>query len=114
MQDKDKRSALNANKINFLSGKNSNIEKTSLANVKSKYIRDEINSYLPGSQYLKVFGHSKKYLKEFSESDYFFQDKYYAEILSDILIDPDRDSIFHMCHYIFEKDIEALEKKLTE
>ena len=114
MQDKDKRSALNANKINFLSGKNSNIEKTSLANVKSKYIRDEINSYLPGSQYLKVFGHSKKYLKEFSESDYFFQDKYYAEFLSDILIDPDGDSIFHMCNYIFEKDIEALEKKLTE
>lgn len=114
MQDKDKRSALNANKINFLSGKNSNIEKTSLANVKSKYIRDEINSYLPGSQYLKVFGHSKKYLKEFSESDYFFQDKYYAEFLSDILIDPDEDSIFHMCNYIFEKDIEALEKKLTE
>ena len=114
MQDDDKRSALNANKINFLSGKNSNIEKTSLANVKSKYIRDEINSYLPSLQYLKTFGHSKKYLKEFSESDYFFQNKYYAEFLSDILIDPDEDSIFHMCNYIFEKDIEALEKKLTE
>ena len=114
MQDDDKRSALNANKINFLSGKNSNIEKTSLANVKSKYIRDEINSYLPSLQYLKTFGKRKKYLKEFSESDYFFQNKYYAEFLSDILIDPDEDSIFHMCNYIFEKDIEALEKKLTE
>ncbi len=90
------------------------IEKTSLDKIKSKYIRDEINSYLPGSQYLKVFGHSKKYLKKFSESDYFFQDKYYTEFLNDILIDPDRDSIFHMYYYIFEKDIEALEKKLTE
>ncbi len=67
------------------------IEKTLPDKIKPKYIR-----------------------KEFSESDCFFQDKYYAEFLNDILIDPDRDSIFHICDYIFEKDVEALEKKLTQ
>ena len=113
MQDDSKNFALNTNRINSLSGKNSNIERTSLANVRSKFIRNEISSYLEGSKSLKMFDHNKKYLKEFSESDCFFQNKCYAEFLNDILMYPNVESIFYMCNFIFEKDIEALEKELA-
>ena len=109
MQDDSKNFALNTNRINSLSGKNSNVKKMSLANVRSKFIRNEISSYLEGSKSLKMFDHNKKYLKEFSESDCFFQNKYYAEFLNDILMYPDVESIFYMCDFIFEKDIYALE-----
>lgn len=112
MQDDGKNFVSNTNKINSLSDKNSNIEKILLNSVCAG-IRNEISSYLPGLQYLKIFAHNKKHLKSFSESDYFFQNKYYTEFLNDILIHPDVVSIFYMCDFIFMKDIESLEKELT-
>lgn len=114
MQDDSKNFALNTNQKIFLSDKNSNIKKMSLANVRSKFIRDGIISYFEGSKSLKIFAHNKKYLKEFSELDCFFQNKCYAEFLNDILMYPDVKSIFYMCDFVFEKDIEALEKELTD
>ena len=59
MQDDSKNFALNTNQKIFLSDKNSNIKKMSLANVRSKFIRDGIISYFEGSKSLKIFAHNK-------------------------------------------------------
>ena len=114
MNKNGKSSDLNANKINFLSNKGPNKEKVSLDDIKSKYIHSEISSYLEGSKFLKTLNHNKKYLKEFSESDCFFQDKYYAEFLNDILMNSNVESIFYMCYFIFQEDIKILQKRLNK
>ena len=114
MDKSDKSSVSNVNRIDLLFNKNPNQQNLLLDKINSKYIRNEIGSYLKGHQSLKIFDHNKKYLKEFSESDCFFQNKMYAEFLNDILMYSDVESIFYMCQLIFENDIKALEQDLTK